>query len=233
MKRAGEGTEAPGNPTKRCYLHGGIVTTHLQGGNRSKTYGDRRPSHMKIPLRVQIQEMKSNPELLSLTEHIATLRAIIQRKREITEERMDRYDEYMEAVMASTATGQIPAVPEALFPDLPVGEIELLGKLVKQEYEMRYGRRHSIPVIELQAILVQIVGTFKDVSRKWGIPEGAAADFAHRLSNIKTSQPIEDPELVRRGVPRRDIAQPLATVKSLDTALEDALHTDIIDVEAS
>lgn len=225
MQLAGYGTEKM-DPFKRCYLHGGLSGTMTTGAH-SKAYG-KRPATYRQSLRDQIEDLKNDPELLQLTEHIATLKAMIRRKRAIAEDTMDRYDEYMDAVaLAAANTGTLPDTPAILFPVLPVEEIELLGKLVKQEYEMRYGKRHSIPVIELQSILVQIVSNFNKVATKYNIPEGAKREFAQLIAGTRTSSPLENPELVRQGVPRGALAP--SNMPSFEDAIEDAMTEDYID----
>jgi hypothetical protein len=197
MNECGFRTEDLGNPLKRCYLHGGL--TPVKSGEFSKIVGGRVPAKNRVSLRDQIEEMRRSPDLLALDEQIAVLKAVIRRKVDIAEDSWDRYDAYLDACKIAAQTNG--AMPDAtMVPGLPHEEMSLLSKLVGQEYEMRFSKRFSVPLLEVQALVAQIVNAFNETATRYNISDEARRSFAVKIANLKTARVGEDAQLSRAGL---------------------------------
>jgi len=178
----------------RCFLHGGL-TPVIHGGS-SKVYP-------RAPIRDRIEEIKQSPDLLSLDDQIAYLRAIIERQMEVFCEQIEGFDFVVNKLNEAEAEGRIetdgaPLITADMFPKVDTALIDQLQKLVNVAYNMRFSKRFSVPVSELGSIIAQIKSAFDDVCARFNLPQEARAAFGERLMQINISRPF-DPQLARAG----------------------------------
>ncbi len=207
MNRSGFKTPHVGEG--RCFRHGGL------GGRKKGGVIDMKI--MRSTFEERVEEYQNDPELLTLDREIAIVKVIIDAKLAAYSEQYEdwlRVQEQLDDPMFAPEDGSIPELPP--IPELSISELDQLNKLVRTAFEMKYARRHSIPIEELQSIIVQLAKNFNDVMEVVyrGIQGGedarrvveiAKEAFVQSLSELRMSRAY-DPKLdraagVRGGMP--------------------------------
>lgn len=198
-KKTGEGfcTHIAGERTDhvglgKCWLHGGA--TPVKHGLRSKV--------RKSALKDEIQSAKHSPELLSLDEQIAFLKVILNGLLENYEVQREEFNSYMELLEdADYDEDEIPAVRPSK-PDIgaPIEVINTLNRVIKTAFDMRFTKRFSVPLSEVDVILAQIVTFFNEVCDAYGVSNQAKVEFAEKVrANIKIARPPDEQLAVAAG----------------------------------
>ena len=198
MNRAGFKTPHVGEG--RCYRHGGL------GGRKKGGVIDMKVSRATFEERVE--KYQNDPELLTLDREIAMIKMVIDAQVAQFSEAYEDWVVIRDRLESGVPFAEGETVPELPpMPSLSLSAMDSLNKLVRTAFEMKYARRHSIPIEELQSIIVQIATNFNKVLEivfdriRMGddprrIVEGAKEEFIESLSTLRMSRPY-DPKLDR------------------------------------
>lgn len=191
-----------------CMQLAGAQTDHPKMG-RCKFHGGKTPVkhglYSNLPrtlLTDRIEALKRDPEALTVDSEMAIVRALLELQIEQMGVNMDQYTSLQELLQtvkpdseeAMEAVESLARSAKRLDGDGVVTLINALGKLVKLSFEMRFARKHSIPVSELEIILEQIYQAFDVVSKRHGMSDAARSEFGEMIRNVNVSRPI-DPQL--------------------------------------
>lgn len=188
MLQAGKKTDHVGKG--RCYLHGGA--TPVVHGKNSKV--------VRETILERVSAMEQDPKLLSLDRQLAALHIVfdLQLKRFASE--AEGFEEIIEMIQNIAETGQdVTEIPETMVPKLDLETIDTMMKLAKTIYEMRFSKRFSMPITQVQQILMSLMDVFAKICLEYNIPNEARMKFANEIRNLRAVGTQDDPQLAYAG----------------------------------
>ena len=187
------------NQDRLCMQPKGFKTDHV-GEGRCKYHGGATPivhgRYSKIERTSIVDkaaEYERDPDLLNIDREIAYLRAVWDRMVANHAQQVDSFEDFMEAIR----TGDDEAVAEMgdtaldAFPSLNMEFFNHLVKAVRTSHEMRYAKKYSVPVEELNSIMLDMFQLINDVFVRWNIPQEARIEIANKLRTIRGHSMIE------------------------------------------
>lgn len=160
---------------------------------RDRAYG--------ISLHERAEQIKQSDELLSLDKGIAYTEAYFEAQLATLNDQMEQYNRSCKILVDSGEfeEDELPDIT-SMFPEFPIETFKALTQAKNTAFNMRFAKRFSVPITELQAFVRQISEIFIDVAKKYDIPNEAKIEFANRIrSDIKISKPMDDAQLVTAG----------------------------------
>lgn len=194
--------EEPDSLTTVCMRKAGVLNGRCQyHGGRAKvrSAASKSPAVRQTIMERAIQ-IKNSDELLTLDNEIAVMKAIVETK-------FEKYSELQAAaliIIDKIEKGEMegesaPALTLSDIDDMvDLSSLDVLNRMIKTAYDMRFSKRFSIPVSELESIIGQIKDSFVEVCQRFNVPPEAAVLFANRLSTLRLSRPV-DYQLNRAG----------------------------------
>ena len=128
----------------------------------------------------RVDQIREDPRLRQLDTEIAVAKAALERDIETYETDISTYDILFEAYLQDPKNVAAPRAPH-----INTEILETIGKLIKTDHEIVYGKRYSIPIRDVQVAFAQIQSVFDDVCKRFAIPDDAKAAFAKGLMNVK------------------------------------------------
>ncbi len=155
----------------------------------------RRAGAMRT-FRTRVEAARDSDDLLTLDTEIAILKVVM-------EDELENYvNEKLEwqTMMQRIENGEYDQgeEPQLVMPHVPLETLNTLQRLVKLAYDMRFAKRFSVPISELEAVVNQIRNAFVTMCQKYGIPDEAKIEFANELMSLRLSQKT-DWQLARAG----------------------------------
>ncbi len=200
MRIAGMGTDHPGVGCCRFHSTGRPII----GANGGKSM----IAHSGPSLIKRMQQLKQDSTLYDLDNAIAYLQVLFERQIGANSEAFERYD-LLKASLESGEMGddgELEKDLRAVLPEIDLTIIEQLGKTIRTAYEMKFSRRFSITIPEMEHILGQIANSFNRLMDKYGVDPEAKREFAHAMLSLRTNKPI-DPRLDWAGRDQRERAE--------------------------
>ena len=168
MAAAGMGTDHLG--VDRCKFHGGA--SWKRRGAKADTLADR------------MDAVLNSPELLSVDRSIAFLQVWVEKQFELYGESLESWEQIREALSSGTKDGEPPAITQDLFPKLDLSVLDQLMKMVNVAFNMKYNKKNSVSMQELNQLVGSIVTIFQRIAEKYRLPREAAIDFATELRGL-------------------------------------------------
>lgn len=191
MAKAGFGTDHIGQG--RCKFHGGA--TPLIHGRESKV--------QRLTILDRVDQMARDPELISLDKTLAVLRVQFEMQMRQWASQGEAYEELMNIIESQLEEGGVDApieIPESLMPKLDMATIDMMTKITRTIFEMRFSKRFSMPLTQVQQILLSLMDEFGRICMKYGIPNEARAEFAKQIRSLRAvGTPVDDPQLALAG----------------------------------
>lgn len=191
MMLAGTRTDHPG--TGRCFLHGGA--TPVKHGKNSKV--------VRQTIFERVESMQHDPKLLSLDKQLATMHILFEMQLRRFSAKAEGFDSIMVAIEQAIANGDATAleIPDSLLPNLDMETLDMMVKLAKTIYDMRFNKRFSMPLTQVQQLLLSLMDAFGRIAAKYRIPAEARAEFAREIRNLRAAgmSVAEDPQLAYAG----------------------------------
>ena len=206
MRVAGSGTNHPG--VGRCDLHGG-----RHGGEPiPKSVTNNLP--MKFTgLLARAKEIRDSEDLLVVDNEIAVTKAYFEAQVKGFEDAERYYYKTLKDIESGVYDGAegddsvIP--PPPALPELDLKTLDTMVRLVKLAYDMRFARRFSIPISELENVASQIRTAFIEVCEKYvqdvELKRTLQAAFGDKIQNIQLSRKQADWQLDRAGGERSNM----------------------------
>lgn len=193
----GQNTDHPG--VGKCYLHGGRTPIRGDGSRSIQLPKDKR----LMTFDERVNAALKSPDLLSLDQQIAQVKVILAIQNEQTAK---IFDQTLKAIDEGLFEDEND-IPQIYTPDIDTAALETLNRLVRTAYEMKFSKRFSIPVTEVQRILLGVRDAFFAMAMKYNLPQEAKLEFAQRLRSLKVQAPAEDPQLLYAGGQRPQLIE--------------------------
>jgi len=191
MALSGQGTDHPGQG--RCKFHGGA--TPLIHGRASKV--------VRQTIIDRVSAMERDPKLLSLDRQLAALHIQFDMQLRAFAAQGEAYEEMMAIIEEALETGGADAqidIPPGLLPKLDMETVDMMMKISKTIFEMRFSKRFSMPLTQVQQLLMGLMESFARICLKYSIPNDARAEFAKEIRNLRALGVVaEDPQLQYAG----------------------------------
>lgn len=189
MMMSGERTDHPG--LGRCWLHGGA--TPVVHGRSSKV--------VRQTIFERVNAMESDPRLLSLDKQLAALHVLFDMQLRKLSLEGEGFETVLDIIESAVASGDVRnlEIPDEIVPRLDMETIDMMVKLSKTIYEMRFSKRFSMPITQVQQILMSLMDSFAAISMKYGIPAEARAEFAKAIRSLRAVGAVDDPQLIYAG----------------------------------
>lgn len=147
----------------RCWLHGGKNQSSI-------THGQTRRSK-QATLGERIDALLTDPDLLRVDKELALLK--------------DHVNEYIHEkeiwdTLSDELKKKIPA------PQVDLERIKLINVLTSTAFNMKFSNKFSIPISELQGIVVTIVNLFNTLVDKYNMPDAMKEELVLGLRGIRT-----------------------------------------------
>lgn len=180
----------------RCTNHGGATV-----GPNSSTSGGSGTPIIRETLLARAKAIRNSDDLLTLDNEIAVVKAIIEQKFRMYDDLYVAANTIMDRIAAGDPglENEFPALtPNDIDGMIDLKELDTLNRLIKTAYDMKFSKRFSVPITELESIMNQVAEAFREAVQRFGIPETAVLFFANRLGNLRLSRPV-DYQLDRAG----------------------------------
>ena len=180
---------AAGKINGRCKWHGGSLQARAGGQAVRET------------LLARASAIRNSDQLLTLDNEIAVVKAIIEQKFRMYDDLYSVANVLIDRIQSGDPSldGEFPAItPEDIDSMIDLKELDTLNRLIKTAYDMRFSKRFSVPITELESIMNQVAESFRDTVQRFGIPNEAVVYFANKIANLKLSRPV-DYQLDRAG----------------------------------
>lgn len=192
MLRAGYDTDHKGSGS--CRRHGGnngrsaIVT-----GARSKYPERRLPTLLE-----RAREIRDSDDLLVIDNEISILKAVFEAEAKEYAEKYEAFATLKDAIERGVYDDEDTPRPSLNMPEIDTETLNTMTRLIKLAYDMRFAKRFSVPVQELESIVAQILASFNEVCEKFGLSNEIKLEFAEKLSQLHLSRQT-DFQLERAG----------------------------------
>lgn len=196
MLRAGYDTDHKGSGA--CRRHGGgIGHASLTTGEHSKFPERRLPKLLE-----RAREIRDSDDLLVIDTEISVLKAVFEAEAQEYAEKYEQFAVLKAAIEAGDYDEEGAQKPVLNMPELDTETLNTMTRLIKVAYDMRFAKRFSVPVQELESIVAQILMSFNEVCELFGIGNDVKVAFAERLSQLHLSRQT-DYQLERAGGVKR------------------------------
>lgn len=167
------GIEEDERKSRRCKMHGGQSNGRpIEHGLYSERF---RSSFLE-----RVEQIRQDPSLRQLDTEIAVAKAAMEKEITAYESESETYETLYEAYLLDPVNVAAPRAPR-----INTEILETIGRLVKTDHDIVYGKRYSIPIRDVQVAFAQIQSVFDDVCKRFGISEDAKQAFAKGLMNVK------------------------------------------------
>lgn len=169
--------------------HVGVGRCHLHGGSTPVKHGLYSKHVQSQVLSEAIDEIRLDPALGALDDELSVVKALLQSRLDLYSEQLQDHERAMTLVREGVETDQ--HVPPAPSLDDLVKLIDAINRLAGTNFNMKFARKYSIPITELEALLGQIASLFMSLCDRYGIGDDAKREFAEGVRDMRVSRPLD------------------------------------------
>jgi hypothetical protein len=167
-----------------------------------------REDHPVFRLKERAEAIRRGVDLLNIDDQVARVSAIVDMQWELYAMKVDNHFAVIEA-LEEIGFGSPESIakwkeehgedskPPSInwyyenFPQMALGDVEKLASMIKMSYDMKFAKRFSVPVEEVETMRAQIKVAFQRVAQRFNLPKEVTLAFIEEISAIRVSKEFD------------------------------------------